>query len=830
MNVPLTISTYFDNSGSRQKLKMWTNGRREIVTAPIMPYCFSKKRPIFPCVMNSVKRKLLSKPYKEIDLYKCEFASSGDVGRYCTDDSIYLENHIPFVNRSMIDNPRWVRKFANTDDLRIICFDAEMRNDGKTFPIPSRNPIAGIGYKCCVGINNLCLGTGDGGINSPDIITMWSETNGDSNLITDFLKVIEEFDPDIIVGFNSNNFDMRYMRDRCTLNRINFDKYIARDPGVLDPVQFLEKHNVATRKKYTEVRIEGRISYDLFYPVLRDQSMFGIKSRQMKEVAAWYRIKDIVKEDMSNVNRYLESDIGRKTIDRYLRSDVNITERLFKIYVANTIMLSEKLFIPLDEMVNATPSLMSNLIFGRELMAKGIVSDGSVSARYERKHIKNKRGGWVETYKYGFIKKLKKLDFKSYYPFLTVQFNISPETCFIVGYEEYTHELGYKFWWKEEINEGLDGLDGLGSRDYSGETIKWFYASIPDSTYNKNVIVKIDMTHQGFLPRYMQELFAERSALKKRMKEIEKEIGRENSGEDVEYAGLKSSEIAIKIIINSFTGYVGSEHALYGNLANYVCITGFGRYITQRVIEKFMYTVVSSDTDAIYEDVSIGNISEQEANDFISSIVIKELGFGKCWIVMEEEGEDTFGSAYFLNTVGKNYYIKDESRNVVIKHGVATKSTGMARIVDRATDDIVDSMLKGGIAFNNKALINAIESIYDTSKWSLRDIAKGVHVRREGDYTKGTPIGLTIGRLAKERWKIPDSDLEGMQVQYIKIRGKSNYAVVSESDDINSIAWDKDYYLSMIDKLLENLGLNDFHPRNKNSVRTIQKGIEEAWG
>ena len=69
-----------------------------------------------------------------------------------------------------------------------------------------------------------------------------------------------------------------------------------------------------------------------------------------------------------------------------------------------------------------------------------------------------------------------------------------------------------------------------------------------------------------------------------------------------------------------------------------------------------------------------------------------------------------------------------------------------------------------------------------------------------------------------------------MQVQYIKIRGKGNYAVVSESDDINSIAWDKDYYLDTIDKLLANLGLNDFHPRNKNAVRTIQKDIEDAWG
>lgn len=814
MQVPLTMSTYFDNSGTRQKIKVFTNREKKIVTAPIMPYAYAKNRPIFPCVQSRVKKKLLSNPYKEADLYKCEFNSSGDVGRYCTDNDIYMENHIVFINRLMMDEPLWITKLANTDDLRIISFDCEMENDGKTFPVASRNSIAGIGYKCSVGFQN----TGLEGIDNDDIITLWSEKRAkDGEIITQFLEVVDKFDPDIIVGYNSNNFDLRYVRDRCLINNINFNRYIARGNDMVDPVQFLERTNMASRKKYVEVRINGRISYDLFYPVIRDQSIFGIKNRTMKTVAEWYKIKDIVKEDMSNVNRYLDTENGRQKIDRYLRSDINITDKLFKIYAANAMMLAEKLYIPLDEIVNATPSLISNIIFGRELMAKNIVSDGSVDDRYDRRHIKNKRGGWVETYKYGFIKKIKKLDFKSYYPFLTIQWNISPETVFIIGYEEYKGEMGYRFVWKEKVDE------------YTGEKVLWFYASIPDSTYNKNVIVKIDMTHEGFLPRYMRELFDERSALKKRMKDIKKELG-EKTGEDVEYAGLKSRENAIKIIINSFTGYVGSKHALYGNLGCYVCITGFGRYVTQRVIDRYLDKVVSSDTDAIYEDVSIGDISEEDANSFIESIIVGEIGFKTCYIKMEAEGEGSFGSAYFLNTVGKNYYIMDFSRNMVIKHGVATKSTALAKIIDRSTDDIVSSMLTGGVSFKNEALIRSIDKAYDTSKWTLRDIAKGIHVRKATDYNKkGTPIGLTIGKLAKKRWKIPDSDLEGMQVLYIKLRGKSNYAVVSDSDNINDFPWDKEYYIDMLDKLLENLELREFNPKNRATSRTVQRGITEAW-
>lgn len=817
MNIPLSISTYFDSQGGYQKLKIWSNSEKIITRAPILPYMYSKIRPMFPCIPTLVKKRLLSDPFKEIDMYKCEFNSSGDVGRYGNDEVCY-ENHVEFTHRLMIDEPTWVSKFNNNRPLKIISFDAEMRNDGKTFPIPSRNSIAGIGYKHVVGIENIGTGNGDGGINSDDIITIWSDKdNKDDDVIIDFFKVIEKFNPDIIVGFNSNNFDLRYIRDRCMINGINFAKYVARSIDVINPVEFLERRNIASRKKYTEVRIEGRVSYDLYYPVIRDQSMFGIKNRTMKVVAKWYKIKDIVEEDMNNVNRYLETEDGRKKIDRYLRSDINITEQLFKIYIANTMMLAEKLFMPLDQMVNATPSLTSNIIFGRELNKKNIVSNGPVIKRYESKHVHNKRGGWVETYKPGFVKKIKKLDFKSYYPFLTVQFNISPETCFIIGYEEFKGEMGYSFSWKEEINE------------YTKDKTLWFYISIPDSTLGNNVIVKIDMTSSGFLPIYMKDLFNERDILKKKMKEIINDIGNNDAGEYVEYAGLKSRENAIKIIINSFTGYVGNEFASYGNLACYVIITGMGRYFTQRVIEKYQEVVISSDTDAIYEDISNHGIDENEVNRFVESIVMGELGFDKCWIIMEEEGN--FGAAYFMKTIGKNYYIHDLDKDIIIKHGVATKSSSKSKLIDRSSDEIVMALLKGGFSTKNNKLINAIDSAYNIDKWSVKDLQQGVHVRKEGEYKKrGTPIGLTIGKLAKERWKIPDNDLEGMQINYLKLRGNGKYTVVSDTDILSDFDYDREYYINMLDKLLEKLELKDFHPKNKGMIITVQKSIDNAWG
>ena len=217
------------------------------------------------------------------------------------------------------------------------------------------------------------------------------------------------------------------------------------------------------------------------------------------------------------------------------------------------------------------------------------------------------------------------------------------------------------------------------------------------------------------------------------------------------------------------------------------------------------------------------SMNESDVNKFVENI-IKGMGFQEeCVIKMENEGN--YGAAYFLPTAGKNYYIWDIDKKRVIKHGVATKSTSMAKIIDRSTDSIVEEMLTGEINWKNKKLLSEIDNAYDTSKWRIVDIAKSIHLRRPDAYKKGNPIGLTIGKLSKKRWKIPDADIEGMQVLYIKLRGKSNYAVVDVNDNIDDFAWDKTYYLDMLDQLLSNLGLSDFHPKNRNVVRTVQKNI-----
>jgi len=46
------------------------------------------------------------------------------------------------------------------------------------------------------------------------------------------------------------------------------------------------------------------------------------------------------------------------------------------------------------------------------------------------------------------------------------------------------------------------------------------------------------------------------------------------------------------------------------------------------------------------------------------------------------------------------------------------------------------ALLKGGTSSKNEILIGAVDRAYDMSKWTIRDIQQGVHVRKASEYKK----------------------------------------------------------------------------------------------
>lgn len=518
MKVPLISKTIIGRD-NQQYIEIWRNSRKEIVPSPIKPYFYSSYPMKFPFeVQHDIQDKTLLSTLKPSKVHRYSFKNTKYVSQYREDDS--FEANIVFTDRILIDEPNYFDAFPNTDNLKVLHFDCEMDTTGM-FPTPDRNAITGIGAIC----------------GNRKVLYMSKTYDDDKEIILKFFDFIRQTDPDIISHYNGNNFDIPYLIKRMEINHI--------------PIDLWSRHNKKPYDFKGTWNFNGRLSFDIYNQVTRDQTLFGIKNHKMKTVAKWFKFPDVVEIPMDN----MRSIVNTKELRDYLKSDVNITEFLFKIYFANVLTLSEMNKIPLNLLVRATPSFLPRIIHGRAFQNLNIISDKNNMERHPT-YIHNKRGAIVDTYLPGlYLDPVYKIDFSSQYPNAVRTFNISPETTRIIRYEDYTGE--YKF-------------------DMSNQD-KYVY-TIPDSIANKNIIIEVDMSKRGFLPKFMDAVLSERFKIKAEMKTLDKDSSK--------YEYLYSRQNALKVIANVQTGYEGQLHARFGSLACYNMITGMCRYYIQEVIDK----------------------------------------------------------------------------------------------------------------------------------------------------------------------------------------------------------------------------------------------------
>jgi len=245
-------------------------------------------------------------------------------------------------------------------------FDIETDTTG-IFPTPDRNAVIAIG--CAIGDQKKLF---------------VSETyDDDKKIIEDFFKFIKYTDPDIFSGYNTNKFDIPYLLERMKINNISPNLWSRTES---EP-QFYNNN----------VYIDGRISFDIYNEVVKDQTIYGIKNRRMKTLAKWLNLNDdIVEVDPSQMRNL----VNTKDLREYLKSDVRITEALFNIYFKNVLTLAEMNKIPLNIMVDASASFLPRIIHGRAFKKLNIIADKNNGERYP-KHIHKKQGALVDTFKHG---------------------------------------------------------------------------------------------------------------------------------------------------------------------------------------------------------------------------------------------------------------------------------------------------------------------------------------------------------------------------------------------------------------------------------------------
>ena len=117
---------------------------------------------------------------------------------------------------------------------------------------------------------------------------------------------------------------------------------------------------------------------DLYDHVRKDQSLnSAVKSFKLKTLAEWFGIP-AKKVKYANMNQLINTPELRE----YLESDLNITQKLFEIYLPLQVRMAEFMKMPLDSIINSNPSFIPRIFSARQLFMRKYVPFNTNVQRY----------------------------------------------------------------------------------------------------------------------------------------------------------------------------------------------------------------------------------------------------------------------------------------------------------------------------------------------------------------------------------------------------------------------------------------------------------------
>jgi DNA polymerase I len=323
------------------------------------------------------------------------------------------------ANGELVNGDLWARSVMRVEvepsKLKVLAFDMEVYNP-KGVPNPDEDPIVMISV-------------------ATEDWTKVIEARGldDGSAIKSFIDLLMEEDPDVIVGYNSNNFDWPYLKKRCEVNSIPLR--VGRD---------------GSEMKYwggalPRVSITGRGIVDLYRVVDRDLPDIKIKTL----VSAAQQLGIVRQEDRTNIpkdqiHRYWDSEELRKELKEYTIDDVESTLELGLELLPTQIELAKLIRAPLTDVTTMGRGRQVEHYLITRAHREGIIvpNRGEMGGRGVREAYE---GGFVLSPKPGIHEKVVCLDFSSMYPTIMVSFNVSPDTLLQNGDGFEAPGVGYRF-------------------------------------------------------------------------------------------------------------------------------------------------------------------------------------------------------------------------------------------------------------------------------------------------------------------------------------------------------------------------------------------------
>ncbi|KAG0721764.1 DNA polymerase delta catalytic subunit [Chionoecetes opilio] len=438
-------------------------------------------------------------------------------------------------------------------------------------------------------------------------------------------------DPDIITGYNINNFDLPYLLNRANALKSSVFPFLGRmkDARSIIRDSMLQSKQMG-RRENKNINIEGRCQFDLLMVLLRD---YKLRSYTLNSVSYHF-----LQEQKEDVHHSIISDLQagnpqtRRRLAVYCLKDALLPLRLLDklMCIINYMEMARVTGVPLSylltrgqqiKVVSQLPEEEKPLKLGQEIIAGEQnlilpVNKGTGDDEFEGATV-------IEPHKGYYSLPIATLDFSSLYPSIMMAHNL----C-------YTSLLSGPHKAQEY---------GLSPEDF----IK---------TPSGNYFVK-SHKRKGLLPEILESLLSARKKAKNDLK---------NETDPLRMKVLDGRQLALKISANSVYGFTGAQVGKLPCLEISQSVTSFGRtmiaFTKEQVEEKYTIAngyshnakVIYGDTDSVMVLFGVETVAEamamgNEAASYVTEKFVKpiKLEFEKVYFPYLLINKKRYAGLYF---------------------------------------------------------------------------------------------------------------------------------------------------------------------------------------
>jgi DNA polymerase elongation subunit (family B) len=592
-------------------------------------------------------------------------------------------------------------------------------------------------------------------------------------LLERFSEIIQERDPDIIAGYNSDRYDFSRLAERAEHHKVHF--HLGRD----------RSHLVfRKRMRLSSAQITGRVHVDLYDFI---ENILGAslmtETLSLDKVAREILGEGKLKMKWKDIEKSWKSG-SLERLAEYCMRDSELTLMLAEHLLPQIAELSKITGQTLFDTSRMSYSQLVEWLYMREAYKLGEIFPN----RPKYQEVQKRRlypaytGGYVLLPKEGIHDNIALFDFQSLYPTITITHNVSPETldCNCCKHKP-EHDDKKKNAVPDESNH-------------------WYCTS-----------------HEGFIPKIIRDLMERRLEIKKEMKKL-----RPGSPK---YKSLHNRQYGLKILANASYGYYAYAGSRWYSRVCAQSITAWGRYYIKLIIDlahQMGYDVIYGDTDSLF--LKVKGISDAEkflekANESLPGI-------------MELEFRELYHSGIFVSTktgqaAKKRYALIDQEGKITIR-GFEKVRRDWSNIAKDTQEAVLLAVLKDHSPEKAAQIVrNTIDDLR-SGRIEMDDLIIYSQITRPlSQYQQRGPHVLAAQK-AMERGRPVGI---GMTISYIITRGSGSISERAEpSEDAKN--YDPDYYINnqVIPAALRVLSGLGYTEEDLLATKEEQKGLHDFLG